>query len=239
MRRSTGTTRSLGVTVATGALALLVWSVAGLGLTPSAALAATITTSTPATATPGISTMPTVPAAASTVRRGVKVPSIVGVSSKKAVAILRKAGFKVLFDRSIHSRKIGRYRIAIQKARAGKLVKLHSTIRVVASLGPVPPAPRYAWKTAQASFFGGAGEIQSVAGPYPNTGYMNAHGPYYFANKTMPFGTKVAFNYNGRTIVAVCADRGPYAGNRMFDLGANVAYALHFDVGTIRWAYAK
>lgn len=233
------TTRSLAVTVATVALALLVSSVAGLGLAPSAALATTLTTSTPATETPGVSTTPTVPATVRTVPAGVKVPSIVGVSSKKAVAILRKAGFKVLFDRSIHSKKIGRYRIAIEKARAGKLVKPHTTIRVAMSLGPVPPAPKYAWRTAQASFFGGAGEIQSVAGPYPNTGYMNAHGPYYFANKTMPFGTKVAFNYNGRTIVAVCADRGPYAGNRVFDLGANVAYALHFDCGTIRWAYAK
>ncbi len=229
------TSRSFAVTAAIGALVLLVSSTASLGLVPTVALATTAA-SAPATIATSI---PAAAPAAPAKPKGVKVPNIVGVSGKKAIAMLKKAGFKVFVDRSVHSTKIKRYRIAIQNAHGGKLVKPHSTIRVAGSLGPVPPAPKYVWRTARASYFGGAGEIQSVAGPYANTGYMNAHGPYYFANKTMAFGTKVAFNYNGRTVVAVCADRGPYAGKRLFDLGANVAYKLGFGAGTIRWAYAK
>jgi hypothetical protein len=219
--RVSRTPRSYAVVAITGAVALLLTTMAGIGVAPARA-----DEMRPSTLAPAAAARPA----------GVKVPKTVGVSGKAAIAILKKAGFKVLVDRPVHSKTIGRYRIALQNARGGKLVKRRSTIRVAWSLGSVPVI---VWKTAQASFFGGAGETQSVAGPYPNTGYMNAHGPYYFAHKTMLFGTKVAFNHNGRTIVAVCADRGPYAGSRSFDLGANLAHKLGFDVGVIRWAYVR
>jgi hypothetical protein len=163
------------------------------------------------------------------------MPRVVGLSGRSAVLTLQRAGYKVVLGRPVHASVPAR-RIAAQGIRPGTVVRRGTTVRLESSLGP---APAVQWHTSQASFFGGAGEIQSVAGPYPNTGYMNAHGPYYFAHKSMRFGTKVAFNFRGRTLVAVCADRGPYSGNREFDLGANTAAKLGFDVGAIRWAYTR
>jgi hypothetical protein len=58
------------------------------------------------------------------------------------------------------------------------------------------------------------------------------------ANKSLPCGTKVTIRYHGRTVVAPVIDRGPYVGNREFDLTGATARALHFDgVGTIQVAY--
>lgn len=157
------------------------------------------------------------------------VPYVVGISGRYAVGVVHRSGWKAYVARGVYSTRYARYRVVSQATRGG-------TVTITCSLGR---PPTYVWHTARASFFGGAGEIQSVAGPYPNTGYMNAHGPYYFAHKTMRFGTRVAFNHNGRTVIAVCADRGPYCGSRVYDLGANTAWAIGFSCGTVRWAYAK
>jgi hypothetical protein len=92
------------------------------------------------------------------------------------------------------------------------------------------------WHSAKASEYGGPHERQRVAGPYPSTGVMDKRGWFYFANKSMLFGTKVAFRYKGRTRIGFCADRGPYCGGRVFDLGYPLARALRFDgVGRVQW----
>jgi rare lipoprotein A len=58
------------------------------------------------------------------------------------------------------------------------------------------------------------------------------------ANKSLPCGTKVTIRYRGRTVVAPVIDRGPYVGNREFDLTGATARKLHFGgVGTIQVAY--
>jgi hypothetical protein len=46
------------------------------------------------------------------------------------------------------------------------------------------------------------------------------------ASKTLPCGTKVAFRYGGRTVVATVDDRGPYVAGRDYDLNQNTAAAL-------------
>ena len=54
------------------------------------------------------------------------------------------------------------------------------------------------------------------------------------ANRTLPCGTKVAFQYGGRTVTAVVDDRGPYVGGREWDLNQTTAAALGFGgVGTV------
>jgi rare lipoprotein A (peptidoglycan hydrolase) len=54
------------------------------------------------------------------------------------------------------------------------------------------------------------------------------------ANRTLPCGTKVTFQYGGRTVTAVVDDRGPYAGGREWDLNQATAAALGFGgVGTV------
>lgn len=54
------------------------------------------------------------------------------------------------------------------------------------------------------------------------------------AHKTLPCGTKVRFRYHGRTAVARVIDRGPYAGNREWDLTAALRAKLGFGgVGVV------
>jgi rare lipoprotein A len=58
------------------------------------------------------------------------------------------------------------------------------------------------------------------------------------ANKTLPCGTRVAFYYKGRRVVAPVVDRGPYAGNRSFDLtyaAAKTLGMLSDGVGRVGW----
>jgi rare lipoprotein A len=48
------------------------------------------------------------------------------------------------------------------------------------------------------------------------------------ANKTLPCGTKVKFRYHGHSVTAPVIDRGPYSGNREFDLTEATKNKLHF-----------
>jgi hypothetical protein len=60
------------------------------------------------------------------------------------------------------------------------------------------------------------------------------HAFYGVANKSLPCGTNVTFEYGGRTVTATVDDRGPYVGGRTWDLNQNTAAALGFaGVGTV------
>jgi peptidoglycan lytic transglycosylase len=60
------------------------------------------------------------------------------------------------------------------------------------------------------------------------------HAQFGVANKSLPCGTKVTFQYGGRSVTAVVDDRGPYVGGREWDLNQNTAGALGFGgVGTV------
>ena len=54
------------------------------------------------------------------------------------------------------------------------------------------------------------------------------------ANKSLPCGTKVTLRYRGRTVRVPVVDRGPFAGNREFDLTAATKARLGFgSTGTV------
>jgi rare lipoprotein A len=54
------------------------------------------------------------------------------------------------------------------------------------------------------------------------------------ANKTLPCGARVTLRYHGRTVTVPVIDRGPYAGNREYDLTAATKAKLGFPpVGTV------
>ena len=54
------------------------------------------------------------------------------------------------------------------------------------------------------------------------------------ANKSLPCGTEVHLRYGSRSVTVPVIDRGPYAGNREYDLTAATKQALGFpDVGTV------
>lgn len=54
------------------------------------------------------------------------------------------------------------------------------------------------------------------------------------ANKTLPCGAKVTLRYGGRTVTVPVIDRGPYVGNREYDLTAATKAKLGFpSTGTV------
>ncbi len=54
------------------------------------------------------------------------------------------------------------------------------------------------------------------------------------AHKTLPCGTRVTLRYRNKQVTVPVVDRGPYAGNREYDLTSATRQALGFpDVGTV------
>lgn len=87
------------------------------------------------------------------------------------------------------------------------------------------------WQSAKASWYGpGFYGRRTASGAVLTQGMMNV------AHKSLPFGTRIQFEYKGRTAVAVVNDRGPYIHGRIFDLGPGTAQALGFGgVGTVKY----
>lgn len=79
------------------------------------------------------------------------------------------------------------------------------------------------WKTAVASHYGrnfsGRGASGEAIGPYS----------MIVAHKTLPFGTLVEIEYEGKRAVARVTDRGPYTPGRTFDLGPGLVRVLDFN----------
>jgi len=119
-----------------------------------------------------------------------------------------------------------------------------ASVRAQAPL-PAPPRPRATsaaassrsaaasggWSTARVSWYGPGFYGRSTAsGAILTEGMMNV------AHRSLPFGTRIQFEYNGRTAIAVVNDRGPFVGGRTFDLGPGTATTLGFSgVGTVRY----
>jgi len=87
------------------------------------------------------------------------------------------------------------------------------------------------WSSARASWYGPGFYGRSTAsGATLTEGMMNC------AHRSLPFGTRIQFEYNGRTATAVVNDRGPFIAGRTFDLGPGTAHALGFSgVGTVKY----
>lgn len=93
------------------------------------------------------------------------------------------------------------------------------------------PAATGGWRTARVSWYGPGfyGHTMAGGGTLQPTSMVVAH-------RSLPFGTRVEFQYRGRTVIAVVKDRGPYVGGRTFDLGPGTAHALGFGgVGTVSY----
>ncbi len=108
------------------------------------------------------------------------------------------------------------------------------------SLGSTPLRVRFAGDARNAWTGGSAGQVtvyrQSLASWYNDGGTTGCgfHAYYGVANKSLPCGTRVAFDVGGRTVTATVDDRGPYVGGREYDLNQNTAAALGFGgVGTV------
>lgn len=99
------------------------------------------------------------------------------------------------------------------------------SIAVAASSAPLADG----WQRARVSWYGPGFIGNTMAG-----GGTLEWGSMVVAHRSLPFGTRIEFAYNGNTCVAVVQDRGPFVGGRTFDLGPGTAAALGFSgVGTV------
>lgn len=90
--------------------------------------------------------------------------------------------------------------------------------------GPLSSTPATGWKRVFCSWYG-----PGFIGNHMANGEVLTSTSMIVAHKTLPFGTKVELNYNGKTVIAVVKDRGPFIPGREFDLGPGTAKALGFE----------
>ena len=95
-----------------------------------------------------------------------------------------------------------------------------------------------AWKTSLASHyswtFGSSGRARGYSGKSITPSSMMV------AHMTLPMGTLIEFEYNGKRGVASVEDRGPNSPPREFDLGPGLARTLGFlGVHNVRWRIIK
>lgn len=106
-------------------------------------------------------------------------------------------------------------RTTAKRPTARKAKKTPAPTRVAASAT--------GWSTARASWYGpGFYGRRTASGAVYTQTMMNV------AHKSLPFGTRIEFEFNGRRCIAVVNDRGPFVAGRTFDLGAGTAKALGF-----------
>ena len=97
-------------------------------------------------------------------------------------------------------------------------------IRAVGPQGSESPVRKsVAYRLASASYYG-----PGLYGQHLACGGTLEPGTIGVANKTLPCGSKVRLHYRGHTIRVPVIDRGPYAGNREFDLTEATKNRLHF-----------
>ncbi|HEV8151349.1 MAG TPA: septal ring lytic transglycosylase RlpA family protein [Solirubrobacteraceae bacterium] len=119
----------------------------------------------------------------------------------------------------------GRFRIAFRPPRPGssrlRLIVRGADGRAMARRG----AGRLTvFRRAQASWYG-----PGLFGNRLGCGGTLAPGTLGVAHRTLPCGTRVTLRHHGRMVRVPVVDRGPYAGNREFDLTAATRARLGFS----------
>ena len=125
-----------------------------------------------------------------------------------------------------HSRGNGTYRVTWHVPRAGVY-----TARARVSGTPVRSkrVRVNAYRPAAASYYG-----PGLYGGALACGGTLTPSKLGVANKTLPCGSKVTLRYRGHTVTVPVIDRGPYAGNREYDLTAATKAKLGFpSTGTV------
>lgn len=80
-----------------------------------------------------------------------------------------------------------------------------------------------AYRAVQASYYG-----PGLYGGHLACGGTLTPGKLGVANKTLPCGTKVTLRHGSKTVTVRVIDRGPYSGNRVYDLTAATKSKLGF-----------
>jgi len=88
-----------------------------------------------------------------------------------------------------------------------------------------------AYRAAAASWYG-----PGLYGNRTACGQTLSPSTFGVANKSLPCGTRVTFHYKGRTVTAPVVDRGPFVGDRTWDLTAAAKRKLGFGSTGNVWA---
>ena len=125
-----------------------------------------------------------------------------------------------------HSRGDGTYRVTWRAPRAGVYTAL---ARVDGTTVRSRRVRVNAYRSAEASYYG-----PGLYGGGLACGGTLTPSKLGVANKTLPCGSKVTLRYHGHTLTVPVIDRGPYAGNREYDLTAATKAKLGFpSTGTV------
>lgn len=90
----------------------------------------------------------------------------------------------------------------------------------IAVFATVPRAHAAGCQSAVVSWYGSESGSKTASGMfYDGTQMLVAH-------KSLPFGTKIRFTHNGRSVTVPVQDRGPYIKGRVFDLSRAAAAEL-------------
>jgi rare lipoprotein A (peptidoglycan hydrolase) len=109
-------------------------------------------------------------------------------------------------------------------ARKARIARDRRHLLRTAGAKKVSRALPQGWRSAKVSWYGPGfyGRGMAGGGKLKVTSMVVAH-------KTLPFGTRVQFWYDGKSIIVPVQDRGPYVAGREFDLGPGPAVALGID----------
>ncbi len=136
--------------------------------------------------------------------------------------IVRLGGSKL----RTHSRGDGTYMVTWRAPRAGVYT---ARARVDGTAVRSRRVRVNAYRAAEASYYG-----PGLYGGGLACGGTLTPSKLGVANKTLPCGSKVTLRYHGHTVTVPVIDRGPYAGNREYDLTAATKAKLGFpSTGTV------
>jgi len=160
------------------------------------------------------------------VGRGVVVKGKVKPAGERRKVVVRIGGTKKVtragrngkFSVKWNARSTGSYPVRV-KTRTNRAAKGSSN-----RAGKVT-----VYRSAPASWYG-----PGLYGNRMACGGVLTPGTLGVAHKSMPCGTKLTLRYGGRSVTVRVVDRGPFAGNREFDLTSATKQRLGFpDVGTV------
>lgn len=128
-------------------------------------------------------------------------------------------------------RPVVRKKVLRPKVASRTSVRTSAQAKPVVAVSSANSSNSGGWNSARASWYGPGfyGRKTASGAVYTQTMLNVAH-------KSLPFGTRIEFEYRGRKVIAVVNDRGPFVAGRTFDLGAGTANALGFSgVQTVKY----